>query len=205
MIGTVGTWIAPAATMIAAILTAANLGARITGWGFVVFTIGSVCWAVVGYGTGQHNLLATNSFLTLVNLLGIWRWLGRQANYEDGSKSAKQASKRSSVPTLFSATGVAGMSIYDGNGEQLGKAIEALIECASGKISYIVIASGGTGGIDEALRAVERQAVTFEFDHLMVKLDRNSYFAIPQLADGSWPAEARTTNFTARPQGGEGV
>jgi hypothetical protein len=37
----IAAWIAPAATVIAAVMTAANLGARITDWGFVVFTVGS--------------------------------------------------------------------------------------------------------------------------------------------------------------------
>jgi len=58
--------IAPSATMIAAMMTAANLGARVTGWGFAVFTIGSICWSFVGFLSGQMNLLATNGFLTLV-------------------------------------------------------------------------------------------------------------------------------------------
>src|SRR6188768_57692 len=67
----IASWVAPAATMIAAIMTAANLGARVTGWGFVVFSVGSVAWTLVGLGSGQTNLVATNIFLTLVNLVGI--------------------------------------------------------------------------------------------------------------------------------------
>ncbi len=73
-------WIAPAATMIAAMMTAANLGARVTGWGFVVFSFGSVAWTTVGLTSGQTNLVLSNAFLTIVNLVGIWRWLGRQAS-----------------------------------------------------------------------------------------------------------------------------
>ena len=61
-------WVAPAATMIAAVMTAANPGSRITGWGFVVFTVGSLAWTSVGLSSGQTNSLATNGFLTLVNL-----------------------------------------------------------------------------------------------------------------------------------------
>ena len=72
-------WIAPIATMLAAMMTAANLGARMTGWGFIVFTIGSVGWLVVANGSGQQNLLWTNAFLTLVNAVGIWRYLLRPA------------------------------------------------------------------------------------------------------------------------------
>lgn len=46
MISLVG-WLATIATMIAAMMTASNLGARVTGWGFVVFSISSVCWTTV--------------------------------------------------------------------------------------------------------------------------------------------------------------
>ena len=81
MIETAG-WLAPAATMIAAMMTAANLGARVTGWGFVVFTVGSIGWCAIALSTGQQNLLWTNGFLTLVNGVGIWRWLGRKARSE---------------------------------------------------------------------------------------------------------------------------
>jgi hypothetical protein len=91
-------WVAPAATMIAAMMTAMNLGARVTGWGFVVFTLGSICWTIVGLTSGQTNLIAANVFLTLVNLLGIWRWLGRQSAYEDGAKAATDASRAAPTP-----------------------------------------------------------------------------------------------------------
>ena len=49
-------WVAPIATMIAALMTAANLGPRVTGWGFVVFTVGAIAWAAIGLATGQSNL-----------------------------------------------------------------------------------------------------------------------------------------------------
>ncbi|CAM4265000.1 PRC-barrel [Novosphingobium lubricantis] len=87
-------WIASIATMIAAMMTAANLGAKVTGSGFLVFTIGSICWSLVGLSTGQTNLLATNGFLTVVNMVGAWRWLGEQRRYEEGGKSADRASRR---------------------------------------------------------------------------------------------------------------
>ena len=61
--------LAPAATMIAAVMTASNLGARVTGWGFVVFTVGSIAWCLVALTSGQANLLWTNGFLILVNVL----------------------------------------------------------------------------------------------------------------------------------------
>ena len=94
-------WIAPIATMIASMMTAANFGSRITGWGFVVFVIGSIAWSAVGLASGQTNLVATNVFLTLVNLIGVWRWLARQARYDDGGQKGARHSGRASVPSLF--------------------------------------------------------------------------------------------------------
>lgn len=182
-------WIAPIATIVAAMMTAANLGARITGWGFVVFMVGSVCWSVVGISTGQTNLIASNGFLTVVNVIGIWRWLGRQSRYEDGGKSAKNASRRTAAPTLFTATGVAGMAVSDGAGDRLGNAVEALIECATGEVSYVVVATRNIGSIQEYLRAVPRHAIDFHCDGLRIAMMPSEFTALPVLAAGDWPAK----------------
>lgn len=181
-------FIAPAATMIAAMMTAANLGARVTGWGFVVFTVGSIAWSVIGVSTGQTNLLATNGFLTIVNLIGVWRWLGKQRAYEDGGKSATEASRRSAYPTLFTATGVAGMPVTSSEGEAVGTAVEALITCDQGSVSYVVVSSSGVAGIGEELRAVPRADIEFACDSLRLRHGLAWFGELPPLADGEWPA-----------------
>ena len=66
----IASWVAPIATTIAALMTASNLGSRVTGYGFVVFTIGSIAWAALGIATGQPNLLWQNVILTGLNLFG---------------------------------------------------------------------------------------------------------------------------------------
>jgi len=185
--------------MIAAMMTAANLGARVTGWGFVVFSLGSVCWATIGVMSGQTNLMATNIFLTFVNVVGIWRWLGRQRAYEDGGKSATAASRRSSAPTLFTATGIAGMAVEDVEGTAVGKTVEALIECSSAGVSYVVVATGKAGGIEEELRAIPREAIMFGGDKLVLTMPRHLFEAIPPLEPGDWPASA---SCASSPPGG---
>lgn len=85
-------WVAPIATTLAAVMVAANLGARTTGYGFIVFSVGSIAWLLVGLGTGQMNLVWQNAILLLVNIFGIWRWLGLQARYEKGAATATTAS-----------------------------------------------------------------------------------------------------------------
>ena len=183
-------WIAPVATIVAAMMTAANLGARMTGWGFVVFTLGSLCWISVGLATGQTNLIIANGTLTLVNLAGIWRWLGRQRTHEIGGKSAKAASHTNTVPTLFTATGIAGMPLVTMQGETLGKAVEALIECRLGTISYVVVATTTDMVIGEILRAVPAATITFQSDRLVLAGPRGTFDALPPLKPGRWPATA---------------
>lgn len=174
--------------MIAAMMTAANLGARMTGWGFVVFTLGSLSWLTIGLASDQTNLLATNAVLTLVNLAGIWRWLGRQRGYEDGGKSAEQASRRSSTPDLLTATGIAGLNVMGSQGEAIGKAVEALVECGSGRISYVVVSHTRTGSLSEELRAVPFERIAFACDQLTLDLAPGDFAALPILEDGDWPA-----------------
>jgi hypothetical protein len=174
--------------MIAAMMTAANLGARVTGWGFVVFLLGSLAWSTIGLTSGQTNLLATNAFLTLVNLVGIWRWLGRQRGYEDGGKSAERKSRHSASSDLLTATGLAGVKVEMPDGSPAGTAVEALIACHTGTVSYVVVGRTIPGGITEELRAVPRDALVFAADRLQLLLSPREFEALPVLDDGDWPA-----------------
>ncbi len=81
-------WFATAATVIAASITAANLGSRITDYGFCVFLAGSLAWLTAGFLSGQQALTWTNAILTILNMFGIWRWLGRQTKVEEGVQKA---------------------------------------------------------------------------------------------------------------------
>ncbi|QNN68682.1 hypothetical protein H9L13_08315 [Sphingomonas lutea] len=112
-------WVATAATIIAASMTASNLGARITGYGFIVFLVGSIAWLTTGVMTNQPALMWTNVVLTALNIFGIWRWLGREARVEEGARrpprrAATRLAKRC-FPSPCSArrwsTGKAGSSV----------------------------------------------------------------------------------------------
>jgi sporulation protein YlmC with PRC-barrel domain len=183
--------IASAATMIAAMMTASNLGTRVTGWGFIVFTLGSVAWAVVGLSSGQTSLLITNVFLFSVNLFGVWRWLGRQARYEQGSAAATEGSLRHRhVPTLFSGGTLIGANVSDAEGKTLGTVIDTMLVCDTKQLSYIVIASGGVGGVGEALRALSPRYITVDPDGVRCTLTAHEVEALPSLNETEWPAVA---------------
>src|SRR5688500_16749225 len=124
-------WLASIATMVAALMTAANLGARITGWGFAMFALGSVAWitADVSRGTPETSLLVMHCVLLAVNLFGVWRWLGRQKRYEDSSEHASERSRWAQVPTLFSAGALIGATVKGTNGKSFGTVVDAMLTC----------------------------------------------------------------------------
>jgi hypothetical protein len=181
-------WVAPAATMIAAVITASNLGARVTGCGFVVFLVGSLCWTIVGAASHQPNLLWTNGFLTVVNGVGIWRWLGRQARYEDGSRAAETRSAERRVPTLFSAAALPGRKLLGPDGAPLGTLVDGMLRCADGRLAYLVVRQGGVAGVGEQLHALEPEEVVFTDEAVECRLDGEALARTRPLTTDAWPA-----------------
>ncbi|MFN4184314.1 MAG: hypothetical protein ACK4M6_05970 [Hyphomonas sp.] len=68
-------YMAMGAGTIAAVMVSANLSARLTGYGFVIFTASSVTWIAYALQDGETPLILQNAALTLINLVGIYRWL----------------------------------------------------------------------------------------------------------------------------------
>lgn len=180
-------WIAPTATMIAAMMTAANLGARITGWGFVVFCVGSVAWTTIGLSSGQTNLVVSNAFLTLVNVVGVWRWLGRQASYDKGSSAAADASARHPVPSLYAAGGVIGAKLIGPEGETVGTVVDAMLGCGDNAIAYVVVSIGGVGGVGETLHALTPSELVFGKDGVRSRLAADAVRRKPVVRANHWP------------------
>ncbi|HEU0045275.1 PRC-barrel domain containing protein [Sphingomonas sp.] len=182
-------WIALAATCIAATMTAANLGARITGLGFIVFTVGSLSWTAVALLKGDSTqLLYSNIFLTAVNLLGIWRWLGRQARYEEGGKTAVERSAMRRVPTLFAVSSLAGAKLTGRDDAPLGTVVEAMMRCNGAELSYVVVSEGGVGGVGERLHALDPRELRFSENGVGSDLSAQDLAARPVLTPGDWPA-----------------
>ena len=180
-------WVAPAATMIAAIMTAANLGARVTGWGFVVFTIGSAGWIVVGLSSGQTNLVITNGVLSVINSVGIWRWLGRQARYEAVAEAAETAGHAAHVASVVPASGLAGRTVVDEDGRKLAEAVEAILDCETATIHHLVVRFGGVGGIGEQIVAIPHADFSLAAKAISTRLDAAAIAALPRLDASEWP------------------
>lgn len=181
-------WIAPAATMIAAMMTASNLGARFTGWGFVVFLVGSIAWSAFALLTDQPNLLWTNLFLCLVNFVGIWRWLGRRARYEQGGKAAAEASAERLVTRLFAVSSIDGKPVTDPEGATIAHAIDAMARMADGGISYIVVREGGVAGMGEKLHMLEWRDLHMTAERIETGLTAEALAQRPAIAPERWPS-----------------
>lgn len=180
-------WLAPIATMLAAVMTAANLGARVTGWGFVVFSLGSVCWVILGLDTGQNSLVVTNIFLSFVNVVGIWRWLGRQARYEALGDAAEAAGHSPAAASVLPASGLVGRTVIDARGKSVCEAVEAILDCRTGAIHHLVVRLGGVGGIGEHLVALPFADIRLDEKAITTHLSAKTIATLPQLDAGDWP------------------
>lgn len=76
-------WFATINGVIAAIAVAGNFGRLVTGIGFIIFTLSSVSWILAGYLEGLSSLITQNIVLTVINVIGIYRYL--VANAEKAS------------------------------------------------------------------------------------------------------------------------
>lgn len=180
-------WIATAATIVAACFTASNLGSRITGIGFIIFTIGSIAWASLGLLTDQPALIYTNVVMTALNLFGVYRWLGRQAKLEDGAATAAEKSEGGPGEDLFPASSLAAARLVGRDGEALGTTVDAMLSCEGGRLRYLVVAEGGVAGIGETFRRVDWHYAGVHEGEVKTEFDETSFARLPELRKDNWP------------------
>ena len=178
-------WVATVATITAALMTASNLGSRITGYGFAVFTVGSLSWLALGLMTDQRALVWTNAVLTGLNLFGIWRWLGRQKRIEEGAASAAEASEQTPGEALFPVSLLLKAPIEDRHGKVLGTCVDAMAGCNSGRVNYVVASQGGIAGVGETLRRLPWSSASAETDKLVSTVDR--FESMAEIEKDQWP------------------
>ncbi|MEO7364714.1 MAG: PRC-barrel domain containing protein [Sphingomicrobium sp.] len=180
-------WVATIATVVAASITASNLGSRITGYGFIVFTVGSIAWFGLGLVTDQPALVWTNAALTVLNLFGIWRWLGRQATVEDGSLAAAQASQSTPGEALFPVSLLTRAKV-SGRASELGTSVDAMAGCDSGRIAYVMVSEGGIAGAGETLRRLSWSDLHVDGEAVIANFDQAQFRALQPVPKDQWPA-----------------
>lgn len=180
-------WIATAATILAACFTASNLGSRITGIGFIIFTVGSIAWFTLGWLTDQPALVWTNAVMTALNLFGVYRWLGRQAKLEEGANKAAEASASAPGENLFPASSLTASRLLGRGGETLGTTVDAMLSCDGGKLRYLVVAQGGVAGVGETFRRVDWHFAGVDGGAVKTDMSPEQFDCLPELQKDNWP------------------
>ena len=179
-------WVASVATLVAALMTASNLGSRVTGYGFAVFTAGALCWIAVGALTHQPALTWTNVVLIVVDIFGVWRWLGRQARVEEGGRAASEASERTPGEALFPVSLLARAPVQC-EGKEVGHCIDAMAGCRSGRLDYLVVSEGGVAGVGEQLRRLPWTGAHVEAEAVIAHFGAESFGRLDELQRDEWP------------------
>ena len=179
-------WIATAATIIAAFMTASNLGSRVTGTGFCVFLVGSLAWLVTGIMTGQPALTWTNAVLPGLNIFGIWRWLGRQVRVEEGAHRASEASEEAPGEALFPVSILTRAPVHRG-ADRVGTCVDAMAGCSSGRLAYVVVSTGGVAGVGETLRRLPWTCAEADDERVLAPLSPDEFARLEVVPDDEWP------------------
>lgn len=77
-------WFASISGMIAATIVSLDWGRRDTGWGMVLFCLSALAWITGAALTRDWALGTQNSVLLLIDLLGVYRYLLRDAPQAEG-------------------------------------------------------------------------------------------------------------------------
>ena len=185
-------WIAAVATLIAAFTIAANLGARVTGWGFVGYVLASALW-ITSQTTAtdpDSSVVFMHSVLLLVNLFGAWRWLAVKKRHEEGRERAAEHSRRARVPTLFSAESLIGSAVRGDAMTTRATVVDAMLRCDQRDLGYVVTTEGGVGGAGATLRAVPPEHLRFDEDDVKCDLTEAQWQSLPAIEDDRWPKTA---------------
>lgn len=75
-------WFASLTCIVAALLVSINAGRKVSGLGFVVFSISSAAWVAAATMEGESPLALQNMVLLGINLFGVYRYLWRPVRME---------------------------------------------------------------------------------------------------------------------------
>jgi sporulation protein YlmC with PRC-barrel domain len=114
----------------------------------------------------------------------------------------KKTDPNKTFRTVLAASTLAGDSVRNAAGEDLGKIDEIMIDIPSGRVAYAVLSFGGFLGVGDKLFAVPWRALRVDEDEKCFVLnvdkrtienapgfDKNNW---PDMSDSSWGAELYT-------------
>ncbi len=140
MLITILRWAGPAFILLGSVMTAANRGARFTGWGFVSFTAGSASFLTAAGLSGEPYGMVMNGLLAVTGVYGMYRWFGQKAKGEDGARVAERKSAQSAcVDTVMSAAKLIDSKVFDSRGDGVGVLADFMVAPDKAGIAYFVV------------------------------------------------------------------
>jgi sporulation protein YlmC with PRC-barrel domain len=96
---------------------------------------------------------------------------------------------------VLSASSLAGDSVRNLNGEDLGKVDEIMIDIPSGQVAYAVLSFGGVLGMGNKLFAVPWNALQVDEDEkcFIFDVDKSTLESAPGFDKNNWPDMADTS------------
>jgi sporulation protein YlmC with PRC-barrel domain len=96
---------------------------------------------------------------------------------------------------VLAASTLAGDSVRNSAGEDLGKVDEIMIDIPSGRVAYAVLSFGGVLRMGNKLFAVPWSALRVDEDekHFILDVDKKTLESAPGFAKDKWPDMADTT------------
>jgi sporulation protein YlmC with PRC-barrel domain len=97
--------------------------------------------------------------------------------------------------SVLSAATLAGDSVRNAAGEDLGKIDEIMIDIPSGRVAYAVLSFGGFLGMGDKLFAVPWNALKVDEDEkcFVLNVDRRTIEQAPGFDKDNWPDMSNTT------------
>ena len=104
-------------------------------------------------------------------------------------KKIKKTDPDKKYRRVLSASTLAGDSVYNSAGENLGKADEIMIDIPSGKVAYVVMSFGGVLRMGNKLFAVPWSVLQVDEDKkcFILDVDKETLEAAPGFDKDNWP------------------
>ena len=70
---------------------------------------------------------------------------------------------------------------------EIGRCVDAMAGCRSGRLDYVVVSQGGVAGVGETLRRLPWIDAEIDDDRLVSRLQPDQFAALEELSKDEWP------------------
>jgi hypothetical protein len=105
---------------------------------------------------------------------------------EEGARAASEASEQTPGETLFAVSLLLRAPVTSG-GKELGRCIDAMAGCSSGRLNYVIVSQGGVAGVGETLQRLPWEKAKAEGETIMTAITASQFEMLEELPRDQWP------------------